>query len=215
MEPGERRRRYLLYGSVTAAALTGLVAVVVTNGVSLFGQSLTVFGFAPTLQAGIAVLFVLNIVIIMKVTFGGYTDRTTEVALTDPQGIMRTGLNSAVLVLSPYVVLAAVMVLLDAVGLVSLALLTVLATPLVWITLTAAAVGFVTIGRMASDREGAVLLVVSSVAVPVGAFPVPFGIVGIGVTVLGFGAIVWDMRHGESKFESQDRETYGKQHRYL
>jgi len=110
------------------------------------------------------------------------------------------------------------MVLLDAVGLGSLALLTMPAVPLVWITLTAAAVGFVTIGRTASDEEGAVLLVVSSIAVPVGAFPVPFGIVGIigiAVTVLGFGAIVWDMRYGESELESQKRESYGKQHRYL
>ncbi len=215
MEEGERGRRYILYGSVTVAVLTGLVAVVASNSVSLFGQSLTVFGFAPTLQAGIAVLFSLNIVIIMKVTFGGYTDRTTEVALADPQSILRTGLKSAVLVLSPYAALTVVMVLLDAVGLFSLALLTVLAIPLVWITLTAAAVGFVTIGRMASDKEGAVLLVVSSIAVPVGAFPVPFGIVGIAVTVLGFGAIVWDMRYGESELESQERESYGKQHRYL
>jgi hypothetical protein len=215
MEEGERGRRYLLYGSVTVAVLTGIVAVLVSGGVSLFGQSLTVFGFAPTLQAGIAVLFVLNIVIIMKVTFGGYTNRTTAVALADPRGIVRTGLKSAVLVLSPYAALAAVMVLLDAVGLISLALLTVLAIPLVGVTLAAAGVGFLTIGRMASDKEGAVLLVVSSVAVPVGAFPVPFGIAGVGVTVLGFGAIVWDMRYGESELESQERETYGKQHRYL
>lgn len=214
MEEGEQGRRYLLYDSVTVAVLTGLVAVVASNSVSLFGQSLTVFGFAPTLQAGIAVLFSLNIVIILKVTFGGYTDRKTEVALADPQGILRTGLRSAVLVLSPYAALTAVMVLLDAVGLVSLALLTMLAIPLVWITLTAA-VGFVTIGRTASDEEGAVLLVVSSIAVPVGAFPVPFGIVGIAVTALGFGAIVWDMRYGESKLESQKRESYGKQHWYL
>jgi hypothetical protein len=215
MEEGERGRRYLLYGSVTVAVLTGIVAVLVSGGVSLFGQSLTVFGFAPTLQAGIAVLFVLTIVIIMKVTFGGYTNRTTAVALADPRGIVRTGLKSAVLVLSPYTALAAVMVLLDAVGLISLALLTVLAIPLVGITLTAAAIGFLTLGRMASDKEGVVLLVVSSVAVPVGAFPVPFGIAGVGVTVLGFGAIVWDMRYGESELESQERETYGKQHRYL
>jgi len=215
MEEGERGRRYLLYGSVTVAVLTGVLAVLVSSGVSLFGQSLTVFGFAPTLQAGIAVLFVLNIVIIMKVTFGGYTNRTTAVALTDPGGIMWTGLKSAVLVLSPYAALTVLMILLDAVGLISLALLTVLAIPLVGVTLAAVGVGFLTIGRMASDKEGAVLLVVSSVAVPVGAFPVPFGIVGIGITVLGFGAIVWDLRYGESELESQERETYGKQHRYL
>jgi hypothetical protein len=215
MEEGRRGRQYLLYGSVTVALLTGLVAVVASNSVSLLGQSLTVFGFAPTLQAGIAILFFMNIVIIMKVTFGGYTDRTTDVALADPQGIMLTGLKSAVLVLSPYAALTVVMLLLDAVGLISLALLTVLAIPLVGITLAAAAVGLVTIGRMASNKEGVVLLVVASIAVPVGAFPVPFGIVGIGVTVLGFGAIVWDMRYGESEIESQERESYGKQHRYL
>jgi hypothetical protein len=66
MEEGERGRRYLLCGGVTVAVMTGLVAVVASNSVSLFGQSLTVFGFAPTLQAGIAVLFSLNIVIILK-----------------------------------------------------------------------------------------------------------------------------------------------------
>ncbi|ERH08377.1 MAG: hypothetical protein J07HX64_00117 [halophilic archaeon J07HX64] len=215
MNEDRQGRQYLLYGSLAVAMLTGLAAVVVSSSVSLLGQSLTVFGFAPTLQAGIAVLFFVSIVIIMKLTFGGYTDRATDVALADPRGIMWTGVKSAVLVLSPYVVLTVVMLLLDAVGLISLALLTVLAIPLVWITLTAAAVGLVSIGRMASDKEGVVLLVVASIAVPVGAFPVPFGIVGVGVTVLGFGAIIWDMRYGESEFESQDRESYGKQHRYL
>ena len=215
MEPGERRRRYLLYGSVTAAALTGLVAVVVTNGVSLFGQSLTVFGFAPTLQAGIAVLFVLNIVIIMKVTFGGYTDRTTEVALTDPQGIMRTGLNSAVLVLSPYVVLAAGVVHMGAGGTGSPAPPAGLAAPPGGVNPTPAPGGGVHIGRKASGRGGGGVGGRAAGAGQGRGVPVPFGIVGIGVTVLGFGAIVWDMRYGESKFESQDRETYGKQHRYL
>jgi len=215
MKEGERGRGYLLYLSATVAVLTGLVAVVVSDSVSLLGQTLTVFGFAPALQAGIAVLFFLSIVIMMKVAVGGYTDRTTDVALADPRGITRTGLKSAVLVLTPYAALAVLMILLDAVGLISLALLTVLAIPLVGVTLTAAGVGFLTIGRMASEKEGAVLLVVSSIAALVGAFPVPFGIVGIGVTVLGFGAIVWDMRYGESELEPQERESYGKQHRYL
>ena len=56
--------------------------------------------------------------------------------------------------------------LFDAVGLFSLALLTVLAVPVVWVMLTAIGIGLVAAGRHASEKEGVQLMVVSALALP-------------------------------------------------
>lgn len=208
-------RESLLRGGALVVVLFAFVTPAAAQGPTVFGQDLTVFGFSPLLQAGIASLFLLNIAIIMKVSFGGYTDRTTGIVLADPVSILKTGLRAALVILAPYVALVAVMILFDAVGLFSLALLTVFAIPLVWLALTAVGIGLIAAGRHASEQEGVHLIVVAAIAFPTGAFPIPFAILGIGATLFGLGAIVWDVRYGESGLESRDRETYGRQHRYL
>jgi len=215
MGDSRQRGRYLLRGVSLVAVLLAFVTPAAAQGPTVFGQDLTVFGFSPLLQAGIAALFLVNIAIIMMVTFEGYTERTTGVVLADPRGTLRTGLWASVVMLGPYIGLAAVMMLFDAVGLFSLALLTVFAIPLVWVTLTAIGVGLIAAGRHASEKEGVQLMIVTAIALPTGAFPIPFAVLGIGATVFGLGAIIWDLRYGESDLESQERETYGRQHRYL
>jgi hypothetical protein len=209
------RGRYLLWGASLVAVLVAFVAPAAAQGPTVFGQDLTVFGFSPLLQAGIATLFLLNIAIIMIVTFEGYTERTTGTVLADPREIFTTGLWASVVILGPYVGLSAVMILFDAVGLFSLALLTVFAVPLVWVTLTAIGIGLIAAGRHVSEKEGVQLMVVAAIALPMGAFPIPFALLGVGAALFGLGAIVWDLRYGESDLESRERETYGRQHRYF
>lgn len=215
MGDSTRRGRYLLWGSALFAVLLWFVTPAAAQGPTVLGQDLTLFGFSPFLQAGIAGLFVVNIAVIMLISFEGYTDRTTETVLADPRGMFWTGFRAAVVILAPYLALVAVMMLFDAVGLFSLALLTVFAIPLVWLTLTALGVGLIAAGRHTSEKEGVQLLVVAGIATPAGAFPIPFGLLAAGAMLFGLGAIVWDIRHGESGLESRERETYGRQHRYF
>lgn len=215
MGSADRINRYLLWGGALFVALLAFVTPVAAQGPTVLGQDLTVFGFSPLLQAGIASLFVINIAIIMMVSFEGYTERTTGVVVDDARDTLTTGLWTAAVILGPYIGLSAVMILFDAVGLFSLALLTVFAIPLVWVTLTAIGIGLIAVGRMASEKEGVQLMVVAGIALPVGAFPIPFAILGIAVTLLGLGAIVWDLRYGDSDLESRERESYGRQHRYF
>jgi hypothetical protein len=210
-----RWRTHLFRGGALLVALLAFAMPAAAQGPTVFGQDLTVFGFSPLLQAGIAALFLLNITIIMIVSFEGYTERTTSVVLNDPRNTLTTGIRIATVILGPYIGLSAVMILFDAVGLFSLALLTVFAIPLVWITLTAVGIGLIAAGRMVSEKEGIQLMVVAGIALPMGAFPIPFGILGLGAMLYGLGAIVWDLRHGESDLESRERETYGRQHRYF
>jgi hypothetical protein len=207
-------RALLRMGGLFLATLA-FVTPAAAQGPTVLGQDLTVFGFSPLFQAGIAGLFLLNIAIIMTVSFEDYTTRTTDVVLTDPRGTLMTGIRVALMILGPYAGLVAVMLLFDAVGLFSLALLTVFAIPLVWIGLTAIGIGLISAGRMASEKEGLQLTVVAAIALPLGAFPIPFAALGIVAALYGLGAIVWDLRYGESDLESRERETYGRQHRYL
>ncbi len=215
MEHSSPGGSYLRRGTALVVVLVAFVTPAAAEGPTVLGQDLTVFGLSPLLQAGIAALCLVSIAIIMTVTFGGYTERTTEAVVTDPRRMLTTGLWASVVLLSPYVGLAAVMLLFDAVGLFSLALLTVLAVPLVWVMLVAIGIGVVAAGRHTSDKEGVQLMVVSALALPMGAFPVPFALLGIGAAVFGLGAIIWDLRYGESDLGSRERETYERQHRYL
>lgn len=207
-------RRYLLWGGWLLAVLLALVTPAAAQGPTVGGQDLTVFGLSPLFQAGIAAFCLFSAALIMLVSFGGYTERTTDIVLADPRGAMTTGLRTAIPILIPYIGLVAVMVVFDAIGMVSLVLLAVLTTPLVVVTLTAAVVGLVAAGRRASEKEGVQLATVVAIALPIGAFPIPFVLLGAGVTLYGLGAIVWDLRYGKSGLESSEHESYARQHRY-
>jgi len=208
MTGGFSRKQQFLGGG---AVLIGLVALVTPFVVS----NPTVSGLSPTVQASIVSLFLLFICIALLVTLEAYTERTTNVVLYQPRAALRAGLGTTLLVAGPYAALVGLTVWLDATGVLSVVLLSVLAVPLLGLGLTAIGVGLVATGRAVSEKEGLVLAVVAVVAVPIGAFPVPFAALGFAITVLGLGAIVRDLRYGPSELESRERESYGRQHRYL
>lgn len=215
MGDGAYGRRHLLFGGALFAALLAFVAPAAAQGPTVFGQDLTVFGLPPLVQAAIAALFLLNLCIIMMVTLDSYTERTTDVIVADPRTALVTGFKATLVLFVPYIAVVTLLVAFDAIGIFALALLSVLAIPLLGLTLTALGVGLIAAGRRASDKEGVQLAVVTALSLPIGAFPIPFALIGAVVIVFGLGGIVWDLRYGESDLDSRERETYGRQHRYL
>lgn len=208
MAGGFSRKQQFLGGSAVLIALVALVTPFVV-------PDPTVSGLSPAVQASIVSLFLLLIAITLLVTLGEYTERTTNVILYQPRAALRTGLGTTLVVAGPYAGLVGLTVWLDATGVLSVVLLAVLAIPLLGLGLTAIGVGLVATGRAVSEKEGLVLVVVAAVAAPIGAFPLPFVALGFAITVLGVGAIVRDLRYGPSGLDSRERETYGRQHRYL
>lgn len=208
MSGGFSRKQQFLGGGAVSIALVALVTPLAVSDP-------TVSGLSPVVQAVIVSLFLFLISITLQVTVGGYTERTTNVILSRPRAALRTGLGTTLIVAGPYAALVGVTVWLGATGVLSVVLLSVLAIPLLGLGLAAIGVGLVATGRAVSEKEGLVLVVVAAVAAPIGAFPIPFAGLGFAITVFGVGAIVRDLRYGSSELESGERETYGRQHRYL
>lgn len=208
MGDNRRRRRYLIQ-------LLGLGLLPGGFATPAFAQSQTVGGLSQTDQGiGVALVMVL-VSFVMLFSLNDYTNRTASVIIDDPLSTIIMGVTVTAVLLIPYATLVAVSAVLGSLDAVAVALLTVLAAPLVFFLLFAVAVGFIAAGKSVHRNRLVVLVAVAVVSGAIGAFPIPLLAIGIAVMMLGAGAIYWDIRYGESKLESDERESYSQQHRFL
>lgn len=208
MQNGVGRRRQLPGISATLATVLAFVDPATAQGSSVSGLS-------PVLGAVISVVLMLGVCIVLLSSLRRYTVRTSDIIITSPISTLVTGIGVTFALLLPFIVLLLLAGLFDALGLLGLGLLTALSVPLLTIFLMAAGIAAIATGRRVNDKDGVVLLVVTVVATLIGAIPLPLLVVGVLLTVFGVGAMFADLRHSESDLEATERETYGKQHRYM
>lgn len=201
-------RRQLTRCSAVLVTLLAFVTPAAAQGSPVFGSSLV-------LSAAIAVAILLGICIILLFSLRAYTMRTSDIVIESPISTLVTGVGVTFALLLPYIALLLVAGIVDALGLLGLGLLTALAVPLLTVFLVAVGIGAIAAGRSVSEKEGVVLLVVTAIAAPIGAFPLPLFVIAALLTVFGVGAMFVELRRSDSELDSTDRETYGKQHRYM
>lgn len=203
-----RRRRYVMQ-------LLGLGLLPGGFATPALAQSQTVGGLSQTAQgAGVALVMVL-VSFVMIFSLNDYTNRTASVIIDDPLSTIIMGVTVTAVLLIPYATLVAISAVLGSLDAVAVALLTVLAAPLVFFLLFAVTIGFIAAGKSVHRNRLVVLLAVAVVAGAIGAFPIPLLAIAVAAMMLGAGAIYWDLRYGESKLEADERESYGQQHRFL
>ena len=208
MSKGRGRRWYTLRGGTGLVALVVLAVVAVTRG-------RTVFGFSPVLQGVIGLFVLTGLFLAMQSLLERYTTHTSRFMIARPRKTLVTGAVVTTAMWAPYGALVWLVTSLGPSAVLPLVLLSVLGAPLFAVTLVGTGVGVAGIGRWATDWQGGGLIVVGLLGVPIGAFPVPFALFGLLITVVGIGAMFWDMRHTRAPLDSQDRESYARQHRYL
>lgn len=201
------RGRWQARTAVVSAVLLAFVDPVAAQGTAGLGSS-------TTLGAVVSVTFLLGICTVLLFSLGRYTRRTSDIIITSPVSTLATGFGASVALSVPFALVAVLAEFVGTPGLLGLSLLTALSLPLLTLVLVGVGIGAIAAGRHVSDKNGVVLLVVTLLAVPVGAFPLPLLAVAVVLSVLGLGAMLVDFRHDNSDTDTTDRETYGKQHRY-
>ena len=201
-------RRFSMWA---AAVLAGLIAFAMPT----VAEGGTVFGLSPVVQAVVTVLVLVGLCISLLSLLEHYTTSTSQLIVERLRATLITGIVVTAAMWLPYGGLVLLVASFGEPGVLSLVILSVLGAPLFAIMLIATGIGLIGVGRRVSERQGSMYLVIGLVAAPIGGFPVPFAAIGLFMTVLGTGAIFWDLRRGKAPLDSQDRESYAQQHRYL
>jgi hypothetical protein len=201
-------RRFLLWAGAVLAGLVALAMPTVAEGG-------TVFGLSPVVQAVMTVLVLVGLCLSLYSVLEHYTDGTSQLIADEPRVTLITGIVVSAAMWLPYGGLVLLVASFGEPGVLSLIILSVLGAPLFAIMFIALGIGLVGIGRRTAERQGSMYLVIGLIAAPIGGFPVPFAALGLFVAVLGTGAMFWDLRRGTAPLDSQDRESYAQQHRYL